>query len=207
MNNFFDLLFVLLASSDVQDYFSRYGYIGIYLFFVTIDQIAPVPEEITLIVIGYFSSIGYLNPFLAGAFSIAGFITIDTIYYYLTRSGNKLIKKMTKNTDTSRLKGYKQKMKEHTFKTLLILSFIPRMRLLAPIFVALLKIPFPKFLLYSVITLAIHAAIYISLGIIFHSSLSSLIEKSQTMGWIIFIAALIVMIVLSFVIARKLKAK
>jgi len=201
-----DILSVLL-STDVQDYFSRYGYIGIYIFFVTIDQVAPVPEEITLIVIGYFSSIGYLNPFLAGLFAIAGFMTIDTIYYYLTRSGNKFIKKMMKNTNTSKLKGYKQKMKEHTFKTLLVISFIPRMRLLAPVFVALMKIPFPKFLLYSAITLAIHAAIYISLGVIFHNSLSSLIEKSQTMGWIIFIAALVVMVVLSIVIARKLKAK
>jgi membrane protein DedA with SNARE-associated domain len=197
----------VFLSTDVQDYFSRYGYIGIYLFFITVDQIAPVPEEITLIVIGYFSSIGYLNPVLAGAFSIAGFMTIDTIYYYLTKTGNKFIKKITKNANASRLKKYKEKMKDHTFKTLLIISFIPRMRLLAPVFVALMKIPFPKFLLYSAITLGIHATVYISLGIIFHSSLSSLIEKSETMGWIIFIAALVVMVVLSFVIARKLKAK
>jgi membrane-associated protein len=201
-----DLLSILL-SAEVQDYFSKYGYIGIYLFFISVDQVAPVPEEITLIVIGYFSSIGYLNPVLAGAFSIAGFITVDTVYYFLTKSGNKWIKKMTRKADGSKLKGYKKKVKEHTFKTLLVLSFIPRMRLLAPVFVALMKIPFGRFLLYSVITLGIHAAVYISLGMIFHNSISSLIKKSQTMGWIIFISALVVMIVLSFLVARKLKAK
>ena len=91
-------LLLLVQNHDFQYYFSTYGYIGIYVFFVTVDQIAPIPEEITLIIIGYFASHATLNPFFAGIFSLAAFLTIDVIYYWLTISGNKFIKRLTKKT-------------------------------------------------------------------------------------------------------------
>src|SRR6266446_6831190 len=97
----------LLASHDLQYYFSSYGYLGIYFFFVTIDQIAPIPEEISLIIIGYLSAHQFFNPALAGLFSVAAFLTIDIVYFQLTKHGNKFIKKLTKRADSSSMRGYK----------------------------------------------------------------------------------------------------
>src|SRR5438132_14170708 len=113
-------LFILLFR-DLQDYFSSYGYIGIYVWYVTIDQIGPIPEEVSLIVIGYFSAQGVLNPVLAGLFAIGGFVTIDTIYFYLTKSGNKLIKKLRHKSTGQKSNAIKQKLKKHTLKTLIVL--------------------------------------------------------------------------------------
>jgi membrane protein DedA with SNARE-associated domain len=200
------LLYILL-DDNFQTYFNRYGYIGIYIFFVTIDQIAPIPEEISLIVIGYFAAHGVINPFIAGGMSIAAFFTIDTIYYYLTKTGNKLAKKMSTSARSKKMAGYKKKMREHTFKTILILSFIPRMRLLTPVFVALSELPYRKFIFYSIGSLAVFTAIYISLGFIFHGSINSLIEKTSSAGRIIFIAGMVLMTVgVSFLVWRKLKS-
>ncbi len=83
-------LLLISASTPFQDYFTHYGYIGIYVWFITVDQIAPIPEEITLIIIGYFASQGLINPVFSGVFSIAAFLTVDAVYFYLTKSGNKL---------------------------------------------------------------------------------------------------------------------
>src|SRR5205814_1730448 len=113
--------------------FRSYGYLGIYIFFVTIDQIAPIPEEISLILIGYLAAHQFFNPVLAGIFSIAAFLTIDIVYFQLTKSGNKLFKKFTKKADSPAMKGYKNKLRTHMLKTLLGISFIPRVRLLAPV--------------------------------------------------------------------------
>jgi membrane protein DedA with SNARE-associated domain len=199
------LLYILL-SDDFQTYFNRYGYIGIYIFFVTIDQIAPIPEEISLIVIGYLAAHGLINPFIAGALSIAAFFTIDTIYYYLTKTGNKFAKKMSSQARSKKMAGYKKKMREHTFKTILILSFIPRMRLLTPVFVALSELPYRKFIFYSIGSLAVFTAIYISLGMVFHGSINSLIEKTSSAGRIIFIAGMVIITVgLSFFVWKKFK--
>ena len=197
----------ILLASQFQDYFSRFGYLGIFIWFITIDQIIPIPEEITLIAIGYLAMQGNISPVMAGLFAIAGFITVDLVYFYLTKTGNKLIYKLAKKQESPIEKKYKNKLKNHTFKTLLILCFIPRMRLLGPVFVALSKLPFKRFILYDVISLSLFTTIYISLGMIFSKSLSSLISVSNGIGNIIFIAALIVMSVLTFIIIKKLNKK
>ncbi len=200
-------LLLFVAAQMLQGYFSRFGYLGIYVWFITIDQIAPLPEEITLIVIGYFASLGLMNPVLAGVFSILGFITIDLIYFGLTHSGSKLILRFTGKLENQRMARYKNLLKEHPFKALLVLCFIPRMRLLAPTFAALLKIPFKKFLLYDVITLCIFTSLYILLGVLFHASLRPLIEKTQVLGHVIFIGAMVVMTLVTFLIIRDKKKK
>jgi len=196
---------LLILSHDFQFYFSRYGYIGIYIFFVTIDQIAPIPEEITLIVIGYFGAQDVLSPIMAGAFSLAAFLTIDIIYYFLAKTGNKLVKKLVKKSSTNPvLKRYKGKLKKHLLKTLLILSFIPRVRLLSPVFAALSGAPFRNFIIYNSMSQAFFIAVYISIGLVFHSSLSSVLEKLGTYRHFVFIGFVVLMVALSIVITKKI---
>jgi membrane protein DedA with SNARE-associated domain len=199
------LLFILL-DDNFQAYFNQYGYIGIYIFFVTIDQIAPIPEEVSLIVIGYLSAHGIINPFIAGGLAMAAFFTIDTVYYYLAKTGNKLAKKMSAKARSKKMEGYKKKMRQHTFKTILVLSFIPRMRLLTPVFVALSELPYRNFIFYSIGSLSVFTAIYISLGVVFHGSISSLIEKTSSLEHIIFIILMaLITIGVSIFVWKKFK--
>jgi len=201
------LTLLILLAHDFQYYFARFGYVGIYIFFVTVDQIAPIPEEITLVVFGYFASQGTINPFLAGAFSLAAFLTIDIIYFFLTKTGNKFIKKLELKTQGNpALTRYKRRLKDHLLKTLFILSFIPRIRLLSPVFVALARLPFRRFILYNAAAQAFFITVYITLGFIFHKSLSSLLSKLGVYQHVIFIGFLGFMVFMSFWIARKFKA-
>ena len=199
-----DLLYII-ASDNVQSYFKHFGYLGIFLWFITIDQLTPIQEEITLILIGYLAYQGYLNPEWAGIISLAAFLTVDIAYFYLARSGNKLVDKVRKKAHNSRIKKYTNKLKDHTFKTLVILCFIPRMRLLGPVFASLTKIPFKKFILYDAIGLCVFTAIYISLGMLFHKSISSLVSETKFIGQIIFFAALIFITIVSVIIVRRFK--
>jgi membrane-associated protein len=201
-----DLLAIILAH-PFEYYFRNYGYIGIYFWFVGVDQLSPIPEEISLITIGYLASQGYINPLLAGLISIVAFFTIDLIYFYLTKSGSKLLAKITKRARNSQSGNrYSEGLQKNMFVTLLIISFIPRVRLFAPVYVALANQPLPKFLLYSMSCLSIFTAIYIGLGMLFHRSLSTLIAKTQTTGHIIFIAAMVVLTVgMTIFAVKKLK--
>jgi membrane protein DedA with SNARE-associated domain len=197
----------IILDSQLQDYFIKYGYIGIYIWFITVDQIAPIPEEITLMVIGYFGVHGTISPIIAGLISILAFITIDSIYFYLTKTGSRFLHKVVDKLESPKMMKYKNKMIDHTFKTLLILCFIPRMRLLGPVFVALLKLSYGRFILFNSVSLAIFTTIYISLGMIFNKSLSTLISKSQFTGNIVFGIALIAMTILSIYIVHKLQKR
>jgi membrane protein DedA with SNARE-associated domain len=83
-------LLTVLHSDQFQVYFHRFGYIGIYIYFVTVDQLSPIPEEVSLIIIGYLALHGLINPVLAGAISLVAFFTIDTIYFYSTLENHQL---------------------------------------------------------------------------------------------------------------------
>ena len=197
-------LHLILLANDFQYYFDKFGYIGIYIFFVTVDQIAPIPEEITVIIIGYFASQGVLNPFIAGAFTLAALLTIDVIYYWLTKSGSKFIKRITKKSaDNPAVARYKKKLVDNLPKTLLILSFIPRVRLLSPVFVALAGLPFKRFIIYNSLGLSLFIAVYTSLGFIFHKSMASMLVKLGVYQHFVFIGFVIIMVVLTIVMGRK----
>ena len=198
--------FYLLSTPGLEEYFSRYGYVGIYVWYVTIDQIGPIPEEITLIAIGYFTAMGMINPILAGLCAVAAFLTIDVIYFHLAKSGNKLFKKFKKRAEGPKLKAYKTRLRTHMLKTLFAISFIPRLRLFVPVLVALAELKFKKFIIYSAISLSLFSAIYIVIGILFHRYFHSFISNmSGTAHLILLIASVLGMIILTIVFIKKFK--
>ena len=197
----------ILQSQEFQNYFHRFGYIGVYIYFVTVDQISPIPEEISLVLIGYLAAHGLINPFFAGIFSLLAFFTIDVIYFYLTITGNRLIKKFVSNADSPKMAHYKEEIKNHTPKTLLILSFIPRVRLFSPVIAALAGLKFVTFMIYNGLGLLLFIAVYISIGVVFHKSINTLLPKLGVYQHVIFIAAVVVLVGLSVFIYRKFKGK
>lgn len=192
-----------VTSAQFQDYFQRYGYIGIYIYFVTVDQLSPIPEEFSLVIIGYLASQGLINPLLAGLISLIAFFTIDIIYFYLTKTGSKLVSGITKRAGSPAMNRYKEELKKNTPRALLILSFVPRVRLLSPVFAALAELKFVKFMIYNGLGLALFNTVYIAIGIIFHKSISKLLPKIGIYRHVIFIVAIVIIIILSFVIYRK----
>lgn len=77
-----------LFSTSFNDFVIHYGYWGIFLFFITVDQLTPIPEEVTLIGLGYLSGHGFFNPIVASVFALTAFLLADTVYFFLARSGN-----------------------------------------------------------------------------------------------------------------------
>jgi membrane protein DedA with SNARE-associated domain len=113
---------------------------------------------------------------------------------------------MKTETTNPSIKGYKEKIRDHAFKTIFILSFLPRIRLLTPIFVALAEIKFKKFISYSMISLAGFCTAYISLGYFFHRSISSLVKETNQLEHYIFFGLMITLtIILSIIVYRKFK--
>src|SRR5262245_6340268 len=124
----------LIKIPDFLNFIKQSGYFGIYIWFITFDQLTPIPEEFSLLLLGYLIANHIFNPFLAGGAAAAGFITIDIIYYFLSKSGSRLVKKK-RHSESTFTRSYKKKLQVNMPKTLLILSFIPRLRIMGPILV------------------------------------------------------------------------
>jgi membrane-associated protein len=195
-----------LSITNFSDYSLHLGYLGIFLFFITIDQFTPIPEEITLLTIGYLSFNHVFNPVLAGIVSLMAFITVDMLYFFLTKSGNKLVKRLTERK-SSLMMRYREKLEKHFGLTLFLLCFIPRMRLLGPVFAGVMNVPFKKFVLFDLLGLSIFTSVYILLGMVFHQSLHMYLAHTETLKYIIFISSMIFLTVLIVVFIRKMSAK
>jgi membrane protein DedA with SNARE-associated domain len=187
---------------NFSEYIKLFGYLGIFLFFITVDQLTFIPEEITLLTIGYLASQGVFNPVIAGIISFTAFVAVDVAYFYFTKKGVKFTKRLQKKKGTIR-KKVEEKLKKNFPKTLLILCFIPRMRMWAPIISGALNIPIKKFLIYDTISLVLFTGIYISLGMIFHRGLHSLLSHVKTWQHIIFAVLMLVVGIFIFINVRK----
>jgi len=201
------LLFDIAHLPNFSEYSRQFGYIGIFLFFITVDQLTPLPEEITLLTIGYLASNHIFNPFFAGIASVAAFLFVDFVYFFLAKSGNKFIKKIVERKKSPLINKYKERLKDHFGITLLVLCFIPRMRLLVPAFAGIMNLSFKKFLLFDTLGLFLFTAVYISLGIIFHNGLHSRLAELETLQHTIFAIAMALLAILIIVFIRRSQIK
>lgn len=201
------LLFFFLKTPGFTNFVHRLGYIGILIWFISFDQLTPIPEEVSLLIVGYLSAHGIFNPVLAGLVSLAGFLIVDTIYFFLSKKGSSFVKKKIKGL-ASFMDSYKEALKTHHFKAILMLCFIPRMRMFAPILAGSMKLSFRRFLLFDAISLTAFTTIYLLLGIIFHKSLAALIAKTKGLQNIVFFAAVfIIAAVIIYFVAKKKEGK
>jgi membrane protein DedA with SNARE-associated domain len=197
-------LLYLLDTPGFTNFIERFGYIGIFLWFISFDQLTPLPEEISLLLIGYLCAHQIFNPILAGLFSLLGFLTIDIIYFMLSKKGSSFIKKKTKGS-SSLMAKYRTLLQEHTVKGFFILCFIPRMRLFAPVLAGSMKFTLKKFLLLDGLALIIHTTIFLWLGFFFNKSLSAMEAKVKGLQDIIFFSSigLAAVFIMFFVIRRR----
>lgn len=185
-----------IDTSEFVSYALHWGYLGIFVWFVSLDQLSIVPEEITLVVIGYLSASKVFNPVLAAIIATLAFITVDTAYFLLAKSGSAMIINHHKKSRWT--KKYIEKMRTNMVRTLVTLCFIPRMRMFGPIIVGMLRLSYRKFIAVDSTTLLIFSLLYIFLGDIFHRSMHLLFREFQRAQHLIFIALCVVVTVLVF---------
>ncbi len=197
----------IINNSVFLEYFRHLGYLGIFIFFITVDQLTPIPEEITLLTIGYLASHGVFNPILAGIISITAFLTVDTVYYFLSFSGNRIISNILTKKNNLLVVNYKEKLKKHFGITLFVLCFIPRMRLFGPVLAGIMKFSFRNFLLFDLLGLTIFTLIYLSLGMIFHNGLHYYFAELGMFRNIIFAIAMLLLSIIILIFINKTQNK
>jgi membrane protein DedA with SNARE-associated domain len=199
----FENFILAIETTGIESYFDTIGYFGIVIWFLTIDQLTPIPEEISLITIGYLASKGVIDPIWAGMISFFSLLMVDLIYYALSRSGSKLVKKYFDRSKSKMILSYKEKLANHLGKTVITLCFIPRMRFWNPILIGIMNLSLKRFILFDIIGLLGFTVIYISLGMIFHQSLHQLMEDVENMQNIIFISCLTIYLIIFIWIFKK----
>lgn len=187
-----------MHQQDVVQYVLQFSYLGIFLWFAFIEQVTPVPEEVSLMSLAYITMHTALNPWISGLVALSGLTVADNTFYYLSFSGNKLIGRLTGKVNSKLLDKLKVKIRTKPVPAILTMGLLPKLRFLSPILAAATGISWKLFFGINLIVTTFYVAVYMLIGIFFHTQLQSILKELHTWQHIIFIT-LMVLAVLLFV--------
>ena len=196
-----------MPHTDLPNYIYHLSWFGIFLWFAFIEQLTPVPEEISLMILGYLSMTTSLNPLLSGVVAATGLLTADNLLFYFSLKGNKLTRKLTDKTNTQLLDRLRRNLQHHAKKTLIIMALLPKLRFLSPVISATAGISWKLFLFINSAATVFYVTVYMLIGILFHSQLGVVLRKVKLWQHIIFIAAMAGITVFLILTIRKLIIK
>lgn len=195
--------FSFLHNIDFSTFIQTYGFIGVFIWYVTFDQLIPIPNEVTLLTIGFLAhGENFSVPLLAIIAAVSAFAVVDLIYYFLARSGKSVVHRRAGKRSRF-FERYSESVKNNLGHTLLVLTFIPRMRMLGPIVAGTAKVSFKKFLAYDLLCLSFFTVLYVLLGLFFHHTFDKIFDQVQAHSALLFIVVLSVAAIVLYLVEKR----
>lgn len=174
------------------------SYGGIFLSILASGHVIPVPESVTLMLLGYLVFFGKLNLWKVFLVGIASTMAFDLVLYAISLGGSELAVKLTKRIKVSLIQRYQNAEERHLFGLVFASHFVPGWRFANPIIAGITQMPWKKFTLYSFISAAVYAPFFVAIGYIASARIARVIlaiESARHLFLIILIIALVIFIV------------
>lgn len=150
---------------------SALGYPGIAILTALESMMVPIPPEVTLVFSGFLAYSGRFNLILVILSAVVGAAIGSSIaywvgYHFKEKIGKKLIQKhghflfFTENE----LKEVTNLFHKHGVWILTVCRFIPGLRSVISLPMGILQVPYPKFLLYTLIGTSLSAIVHAYAG-------------------------------------------
>lgn len=185
-------------SSELQHLIEMYSYLGILLWFVFFDRLTPIPEEFSLLIIGYVCSHTSLNPLISSLSAMMGMFIIDLTNYFFIRKGSRFATKLVKRLDNKYFQRLFKGRKENLVRNLFIMLLIPKIRVLTPIYAGVSKVEWKKFLYVDTLGTLLVAFVWVFTGVFFHNSLKAVFKELELFQHFSFILILVLMALIGY---------
>lgn len=192
-----------MHQQDINQYIIQFSYLGIFLWFAIVEQLTPVPEEVSLMSLGYLCMHSSLNIYLSMTVSMLALTVADNLFFYLALSGNKFIHRFTRKVESKVMDKIKSGLQKHAVKTLLLTALIPKLRFLSPVIAAGSGIRWKLFFLVNLAATGFYTVFYFLMGVLFHHQLESLLKEFRQARHIIFISVMLLASVLIMIRLNK----
>ena len=196
---------------------SFFGYIGylknlsypqLYLIVIASGHLIPIPEPVTLIILGYLAGVGRHNIFGLIAVSALAVMTFDLVIYFIGKSGSRLARYLETKIKTHILEKYKDASNFDLAILFIISHFVPGWRIANPVIAGVTDISFKKFFLLTFVSAIVYTPAYLLIGYFFRSKILLLINVFQsaqkmTVPIVLLIMLLLFLVYLSFEKKKK----
>jgi len=181
------------------------SYLGLFLAIAASGHIIPISEDISLIIVGYITSLGYVKLWPMIIISIIAPFTADTVFFSLAKTGSRFALMLERHISNNIFDYVKRKMQEHTFRTMFLMRFVSGLRFASPLVAGYVGVPWKKFLTFNFISACIYGPFFFFIGYLFNQKISSLISATGTVKHVVFIIIILVLVVaIGSVVKRKM---
>ncbi len=161
--------------SFILTYVNEFSYIGIFLLLIII-AIIPIPEELVLILVGYFAGYGFAEFDKILVIGVIGVLIGDNLLFLISKHSSYYINKV-KTLMPKKFAKYEKHMKKHMGKTIFLLRFVVGLRFLSPVIAGSAKVNNFKFFLFDFFAVIIFVPVFLYLGYNFSAVISIIINK------------------------------
>ncbi len=142
----------------------QFSYLGVFVLAFFSNIVIPIPEEITLLGIGYLTSTGLLTWYYTLPAVILGLFVNDSLIYLLARSNNKWLQKFYTKFFADSVIKHGAMVSGHMGKIIFFSRFLMQLRFVGPYLAGSTKLPYKKFAFYNLSSIIIYSSAIIWLG-------------------------------------------
>ncbi|MBI4147739.1 DedA family protein [Candidatus Woesearchaeota archaeon] len=192
----------MIAVTSLITYLSSVSYLAIFFFFILTGFGIPIPEELSLLVLGYLASIDVFELFPVMAVSFIAIMASDNLGYYLGRN-TRWIRRFI---PAEKFALAKKHFHQHGGKTIFFSRFVCVLRVLFPIVAGSVGMKWKKFFLIDTSAIIIMVPTFTLVGYYFGHYMEKIAKFVIGIDRIILVIVAAV-IVIGFVSYRKIKRK
>ena len=178
---------VIIQSLSFLDNFS---YIGIFLLVAMSGHMLPVPQDISLISVGYLVALDYISFWPTLIVGTIAPVASDLFLYYLSTVGSRFAPKPEKYAHTWLFKFATHHMHNKTILTVMLMRFVTGFRFMSPVVGAYMGVPVKKYLIANSISAVVFGPLFILLGYAFHEKITlviNILKSFEHIGLIVFV--------------------
>ena len=161
------------------------SYLGVFIIGLLANLIIPVPEEVSLITLGYLSGIGAFHIVFVIPLIIIGLLINDLLIYWLSKKGSNITQTFYNKFFASQFQFLQNIDNDRLEKIILFSRFFAFFRFLAPFLGGMYKIPIRRFIYLEILSISMYSTIYLFLGFFLHNQVEKIILGVNTIEHII----------------------
>ncbi len=187
----------------MQETFSIAGigsltYGGMFILALISNMVVPVPEEIVLVVVGYFTAKGHFSFLYSYGIFVAGMFISDTILYSMSYKGARITKRLREKIENNRHLKDEGFVKKHIKKIIIISRFLMYLRWIGPVLSGISHVPYKKFAFYNFLALLVYVPLVLFLGFYFENYIDKIMsDVNRVRNIFLMIFSIIVLIIIA----------
>lgn len=155
-------------------------YGGMFVLALISNMVVPVPEEIVLVAVGYFSAKGHFSFLYSYFIFVSGMFISDTVLYYMAFKGARITKRLRTKIENNRHLKDEGFVKNNIKKIIVFSRFLMYLRWIGPVLSGITRVPYKKFAIYNLLALLMYVPLILFLGFYFENYIDKIMSDVNT---------------------------